>query len=404
MSAPALGVAVVTGSRADYGLLRPTLHALTSDPRFDLQLLVAATHFEAAYGGTLAEIESDGFAIAGRIETGTVTSAEDVGKALATAIQGFTEALGTLGPQWLVVLGDRHEALSAALAATCCGIPIAHIHGGELSEGSLDDAHRHCITKLSHVHFVAARVYAERVCQLGEAPERVFVVGAPALEAMQTLSLLDRDALGASLDGVTLEQPLVAVTLHPTSLEPQAARAEAVAVVDGLDDALAGNGTVVITLPGDDLGNVATRDVLLDYAARRPNVHTFAALGQRRYLSLMRHADLMLGNSSSGLIEAPSFKLPVVNVGTRQQGRLRARNVVDVDANAGAIAQAIAQALEPGFRESLADLESPFGEGGVSARILEVLARPNGMLRRKRFFDLPDGEWRRQLVLGSDRR
>ena len=313
-------------------------------------------------------------------------------------------SLTALQPDLLLVLGDRHEALSAALAATGLGVAIAHIHGGELSEGSIDDAQRHCLTKLAHIHFVAARTYGERVCQLGEQPERVFVVGAPATEAIGTLRLLDRDELAEALGGIALESPLIALSLHPASLEPREAASEAGEVVAGLDRIVAHGGTVVVTLPGDDLGNVQTRAVLLEYAEERANVHTFAALGQLRYLSLLRHADALVGNSSSGLIESPSFKLPTVNVGDRQQGRLRAPNVIDSEAEAGAVAEELTRALDPRFRASLADLQSPFGGGAVSTRILDVLATSDDALRHKRFLDLPDAPWRAALTFGSDRR
>jgi GDP/UDP-N,N'-diacetylbacillosamine 2-epimerase (hydrolysing) len=397
-------IVVVTGSRADYGLLRPTLRALDADARFELQLLVSATHLQPEYGLTLTEIEADGFTIAGRVETVEVRDAEDLARSLAAGIRGFTERFVVLEPNVLLVLGDRHEALSAALAATGVGIPIAHIHGGELSEGSVDDAQRHCLTKLAHIHFVATRLYGERVCQLGEQPERVFDVGAPAVEAIRTLPLLGREALEEALGGVTLERPLIALTLHPPSLEPGAAAHEASEVVEGLDRVIETGGSVVVTLPGDDLGNVETRRVLLAYADRRANVHPFAALGQLRYLSLLLHADAVLGNSSSGLIEAPSFRLPVVNVGNRQTGRLRTPNVIDSTGEAGAVADALTRALDPAFRASLADMRNPYGEGEVSARIVEVLAGSTQGLRQKRFFDVPDGPWRTELVLGSDPR
>lgn len=396
-------VAVVTGSRADYGLLRPTIRALAADARFELQLLVAAMHLESEYGLTVADVEADGFPIAGRVETGEVRRPGDLGRALAGGVERFTERLSALASDILIVLGDRHEALSAALAATGLGVPIAHIHGGELSEGSIDDAQRHCLTKLAQLHFVASRVYAERVCQLGEQPERVFVVGAPALEAIRELTLLEREELAESLGGVSLGSPLIVLTLHPASLSAASAAADAGSVVEGLDQVVDEHGTVIMTLPGDDLGNVETRDVLLAYAEHRSNVHVFAALGQLRYLSLLRHADAVLGNSSSGLIEAPSFKLPVVNVGSRQQGRLKAANVIDAEPKPTVVAAALKQALDPTFRSTLAELESPFGSGDVSARIVEVLATSGGDLRQKRFLDLPDGPWRSTLALGSDR-
>jgi UDP-hydrolysing UDP-N-acetyl-D-glucosamine 2-epimerase len=397
----ARNVAVVTGSRADYGLLRPTLAALAGDARFDLQLVVAAMHLSEEFGTTVREIVDDGFPIAARVETTDVVAPADLGRAFSEAIAGFSEAFVRLRPDFLVVLGDRHEILSAALAATGLGIAIAHVHGGELSEGSVDDSIRHCVTKLAHLHFVANKLYGERVCQLGEQPDRVHVVGAPALEAIRSLELMDRTELAAALGDITLEPPVVVLTLHPASLDPDAAASEASAVVQGVARVLGGEGTVVITLPNDDLGNVETRRALVGYAEADPRAHAFRALGQLRYLSLLSHADAMVGNSSSGLIEAPAFALPVVNVGDRQRGRLRAANVLDCRPSADDVADALARALESS-RTSLAGAESPYGSGDTSRRILEVLAATDAdAVRDKRFFDVPEGRWRSLLELGE---
>ena len=415
-------VAVVTGSRADYGLLRPTLAALRRDPRFGLCLLVTAMHLDRRHGETLAEIEADGHPIAARVPTdtaggdagaaeGEVTAPEgDAGAAgddagafarrLGHATVAFGDALAGCAPDVLLLLGDRFECLAAALAATGRGLPVAHLHGGELSEGSLDDALRHCITKLSHLHFVATRAHAERVCQLGEDPARVHVVGAAALESIRALSLLDRHALAQALALEQLPAPLVALTFHPASLDPQRAGAHTDAITGAVEDVLGGRGCVVVTLPNDDPGNVSVRERLRSWERRRGNVHCFAALGQLRYLSLLRHADVVLGNSSSAIIEASSFRVPVVNVGERQRGRLAPANVLGAEARRAAVAGALRRALDPMFRVSLADLENPYDHGDVSAAVLAALsAAPLEDLLHKRFFDLPDGPWRASLEL-----
>ena len=384
-------VAVVTGGRADYGLLRPTMQALHDDERFELALVAAAMHLSEAHGDTLDAIVADGFDVAARVPATPGRLRAQLGAAVR-----ITTALGQIDPDLLLVLGDRYEVFAAALAATGLGVPIAHMHGGELSEGSLDDATRHCLTKLAHVHLVATQTYADRVRQLGEEDARIHVVGAAGLEAIRTMTLLDRAELAAQLGVSELRSPLVAVTLHPTSLQPELARAEAQAVVVGVADALDGRGSVVATLPNDDPGNAAGRAVLLDFAAARADVHAFAALGQLRYLSLLRASDAVVGNSSSAIIEAPSFRVPVVNVGDRQRGRTMAANIVTVPAQREAVAAALRGALEPQARAALADMRSPYGDGHVSARVLEVLAAlpPAAQLRRKRFVDLPDGPWR----------
>ncbi len=393
----------MTGTRADYGLLRPTIAALRDDPRFEPVLMVTAMHLDPVHGLTVNDVAADGQPFVRVPIPAEQEVPGDVGRRLGHATLAFTEALWAAEPDLLLVLGDRFEILAAALAATGLELPIAHIHGGELSEGSLDDATRHCITKLAHLHFVAARVYAERVCQLGEEPWRVHVVGAAAIESIRSLPLLERDALAAELELPALPSPLIAFTLHSTSLGPERAGAEAREVVAGVDDVLAGDGAVVVTLPNDDPGSAQTRAEVLRWSEASPSVHAYRSLGQLRYLSLLRWADVVLGNSSSALLEAPSFSLPVVNIGDRQRGRLMAANVLSCPATRDAVAATLRRALDPGFRASLDGVPSPFGEGHTSRRILEVLAAApdRARLRDKRFADLPDGPWRASLALGT---
>ena len=392
-------VAVVTGTRADYGLLRPTIAALHEDERFELQLVVTAMHLDPQFGMTVAEVEADPWPIAARIP---IEAGEDLGGRVAAGAAGFGAALARLEPDFLVLLGDRHEMFSAALAAAGLRIPMLHVHGGELSEGSLDDVIRHCITKLAHLHLVAAREYGERICQLGEEPWRVHVVGAAGLESIRSLDLLDRDALASELGGLELGSPLVALTLHPESLDPETSRSLAAEVVAGVEEALAPEATVVVTLPNDDAGSAPVRDVLLAFADRDPRVHAFASLGQLRYLSLLRNADAAVGNSSSALLEAPAFELPAVNVGNRQRGRIRAANVIDCQSERRAVAGALTEALDPSFRTSLRAMANPYGDGRVSERVVRLLASAPSPdeLRDKRFFDLP-GDWRDRLEFGS---
>lgn len=392
----------MTGTRADYGLLRPTLLRLRDDPRFELQLIVCAMHLDPKFGNTVAEIEADGLPIIARLQLPAGEDRSEYAGQIGRGVTEFAAMLSGLAPDFLLLLGDRHEILSAALAAATLQIPIAHVHGGELSEGSLDDAMRHCIVKLSHFHFVAAREYAERVCQLGEQPSRVFNVGAAGIESIKSLDLLDRAELSSQL-GVDLTEPVATVTFHPESLDDRSAERHAAQLVDALEHAFGDAGTVVVTLPNDDLGNRPVRDALRALAERSERVHAFDSLGQLRYLSLLATADVVIGNSSSGLIETPSFKLPTVNIGERQAGRIRSANVIDAPIEGDAIVAAIEQALEPEFRERLADSVSPYGDGNVSARVLDLLASIplDRSVIIKRFVDLP-GEWRNDLRLGSD--
>lgn len=390
-------VAIVSGSRADYGLLRPTIQAMRADPRFEPALLVTAMHLQPCYGRTISEIEADGIPIAARVPAGgPVDQPGDFGRNLGTATISFTDALSACHPDLLLVLGDRFEILAASLAATGLSLPIAHMHGGELSEGSLDDATRHCVTKLAHLHLVAAPEYAERVLQFGEEPWRIHVVGAAGLESILSLDLLERDALAAALGLPRLEPPLISLTLHAASLTPARSAEEAAAVAGAVDDVLQDAGTVIVTLPNDDPGSGAVRERLQAWTAERDRVHAFDSLGQLRYLSLLRHADAVVGNSSSAVLEAPAFAVPVVNVGDRQRGRIHPANVISVPAERTAIATALGTALTPAFRESINDMVNPYGDGRVSHRVLNALARAPepARLREKRFVDLPDGDWR----------
>jgi UDP-hydrolysing UDP-N-acetyl-D-glucosamine 2-epimerase len=397
-------VAVVSGSRADYGLLRPTIAALRSDDRFELALLVTAMHLRREHGLTIGEIEADGNPIAARVSgAGPIKHRGDFARNLGGATVAFTNALGACDPDALLVLGDRFEVLAAALAATGLSIPIVHLHGGELSEGSLDDSIRHCVTKLAHLHFVATEQYAQRVCQLGEEPWRVHVVGAAGIESIRQLKLLDRAALASALALEDLETPLIALTFHPASLQPNTAAGDASEITAAVDEVINDRGTVVVTLPNDDPGSADVRRRLLEWSSARDQVHTFPSLGHLCYLSLLRHADAVIGNSSSAVIEAPEFRVPVVNVGDRQQGRIQSANVLNAPAEREAITDALCLALDPAFRASLAAMKSPYGDGQVSRRILTVLADapPAERLRKKHFFDLPDGAWRSNLGLGG---
>lgn len=382
-------VAAVSGGRSDFGLLRPTLQALHAADQFELRLVVTAMHLDPRFGETLDEIENAGLPVYAQVPV----TAEDHAGRISEALLKLHDVLA--GADLLLILGDRYEALAAALAATALGIPIAHLHGGELSEGSLDDAMRHCITKLAHLHFPAARPYAERIVQLGEDPTRVHVVGAAGLEAIRDLELLSRTELATEL-GHPLDAPLVAVTVHPESLVPDDGAALGAAVCTAVEAALGDAGSAVITLPNDDPGNEAVRAAMLAFADGRPNVHVHVALGHLRYLSLLRHADAIVGNSSSALLEAPAFHVPVVDVGDRQRGRIKPANVIEAAADPVAVTDSLRRALEPGFRAGLAGMENPYGDGDVSRRVIAALAAapPTAELRRKHFFDLPDGPWR----------
>jgi UDP-hydrolysing UDP-N-acetyl-D-glucosamine 2-epimerase len=381
-------IAVVTTSRADYGIYRPLLKRLAADARFDLTVIAAGSHLVREHGYSIAAIEEDGFAIGDRVELLLASdTAEATALAMGLAIQGYARALARLAPDIVVVLGDRFEMHAAAVAASPFPIGIAHIHGGELSFGAIDDSWRHSITKLAHIHFVTTADYARRVAQLGEEDWRIHNVGALGLDNLDVTAPLSRQALEARL-GLLLDPAPVVVTYHPTTRNPaqDAAAAPLLAALDTVDR------PIVITAPNADPGNRALRKAYADFAARRPRTALIDNLGVAGYFGLMGCAAAMAGNSSSGLIEAPSFGLPAVNIGERQDGRVRGANVIDCPNDAAAIAAALGKALDPAFRRSIADLPNPYrGANAAAPQIVDRLATaPRGRdLLNKRFVDRP---------------
>jgi UDP-hydrolysing UDP-N-acetyl-D-glucosamine 2-epimerase len=385
-------IGVVTVARSDYGHLVPLLEQIRSSSRAALQLFVGGSHLSERFGRTVSAIEADGWPIADRIAIPCESdSPADVAAAAAAGLAGFARAFARGRPDLLVVLGDRIEMLSAAAAALPLTIPVAHVHGGEVTEGAIDEQARHAITKLSHLHFAAAEPYARRIIQMGEEPWRVHVSGAPGLDRLVRLARLSREELARRI-GLSLRRPTLLVTFHPVTLEADATAAH----VDALAGALeASDGDVVITYPGSDAMHRTVVRRLEALAEARPGTRLIAALGEDAYCSLLREADAMVGNSSSGLIEAPSFGLPVVNIGSRQRGRLRAANVIDVGHATDEIQAGLRRALDPAFRRSLAGMTNPYGDGRAAPRILRVLDQVElgPRLVQKRFVDL-DGSHR----------
>lgn len=379
-------IAVVTGSRAEYGLLYWVLKDLQARPEVDLQLIVTGMHLAPEFGLTVNEIERDGLPIARRVDMlvsgDTPTS---TAKSVALGVIGMSDALAQLTPDVMLVLGDRFEILAAAQAAMIHNVPIAHIAGGDTTEGAFDEAIRHAITKMSHLHLVTTESSARRVRQMGEDPARVLVVGSPGLDHLNRRPLLDRPALESSL-GAPLGRRNLLVTFHPVTLEAgegQRQQNELLSVLAGLDADTA----CWFTLPNADTGGRALAADLQTWAAGRPNARVFASLGQLRYLSLMSQVDVIVGNSSSGLYEAPSFKRPTVNIGDRQRGRLAAASVLHCEPRA----DNIAAALERAWTLDCKDVVNPYGDGQSSGRIVQsLLELPLGeALLKKQFHLIP---------------
>jgi len=381
-------VCVVTGSRAEYGILYWLIRELADDPAVDLQLVATGMHLMPEFGLTYRAIEDDGFVIDRKIEIMlSGDSPVAMAKSVGLGVLAFADAFDALQPDVVVVLGDRFEMLAVAQAAFLCGYAVAHISGGEVTEGAVDDAIRHAITKLARYHFVAAKAYRDRVIQLGEEPDRVFDVGDPGLDNVARMTLLDRAQLCTQL-GLDADRPFFLVTYHPVTLGAEPAAEGMQAMLDALD--LFGDHQVLLTKPNADAGGRKLSQMVDDYAQARPGRAIAAtSLGRLLYLSAMRHCVAVVGNSSSGIVEAPAMLRPTVNIGPRQDGRLKATSVVDCPAEQAAIRAALERVCSPAFQQAVTRSTSLYGQCDASTRIREILKQVD--LRRhrpKRFHDL----------------
>jgi UDP-hydrolysing UDP-N-acetyl-D-glucosamine 2-epimerase len=361
-------IAVATTSRAEYGSCRPLLRALARDEELAPRILVGGTHLIADWGMTVDEIDADGLAPIERVGAFAGATPQEAAEAIAVAASGFAASFARAKPDVLVVVGDRVELLGIVGAALPFLIPVAHVSGGDSTGGAVDDLVRHAVSKLAHLHLVAMQEHAERLEQMGEASWRITVTGDPALDDVHG-PWPDRATLAADMR-CSLEPPLGVVGFHPATLSQTSPATETRELVAALDDF---PGTLVVSHPGADPGANDVAEILEDFVAAHPRAIFRPSLGQDRYYALLAQADVLIGNSSSGIWEAPSFELPVVNVGSRQDGRIRARNVIDAPARRDAISTAVAQALQPAFRDGLRGLENPYGDGRASNRIVDVL-------------------------------
>lgn len=363
-------VEVVTVGRSDYGICLPILRRIQAEPDLRLRLIVAGTHLSPEFGLTANLIERDGFAIDERVEMLLSSdSPEGIAKSMGLGTIGFAQVYARSRPDILVVLGDRFEMFVAALAALPFKIPVAHIHGGELTEFALDDALRHSMTKLSHLHFVSTPEHARRVQQLGEEPWRVTVSGAPSLDNLCSIRLLNAPELEAQYN-LLLDRPPLLVTFHPVTLAYEHTAQRTAALLEAIE---ASQMPVVFTLPNaDTYGRIVIRSIR-EFVRGHPTAQLVENLGTQAYFSAMSLAAAMVGNSSSGIIEAASFKLPVVNIGNRQCGRMQAQNVIDVGDTPEEILAGIRKAVAPEFRATLSDLVNPYGDGHAAERIVEQL-------------------------------
>lgn len=379
-----------TGSRADYSSLLPIMTALRDDSDVDLKLLVSGGHLVPAQGYTVRQLTADGFVadvVVDMVLANDTPTA--VAKSFGLGVAGYADALDRLDPDLLVALGDRYEALAVAASATFRLLPVAHISGGEVTKGSTDDPIRHAISKLCHLHFTATEDMRHRVIQLGEHPDTVFNTGAPTIDSILTAPLPSREAWESTYER-TLGDPTIAVTYHPVTADPDASRQGLAALLDALP--CFPDATVVFTGTNVDQGGSTLAQHVQDYVTRHPQqaIH-IASLGKLNYLSLIRHANVVVGNSSSGIAEAPALQTATVNIGSRQEGRPRADSVIDCGETTAEVRTAIERALSDEMRERARYARSPYGDGTASERIVKVLKKTDlESLIPKGFFDLPN--------------
>lgn len=381
-------ICVVTGTRAEFGLLRVLLNEITDDDDLKLQLVATGMHLSPEFGLTYRDIEKEGFEIAKKVEL-LLSSDTPVGvsKSIGLGVISFSEVLAELDPDIVLLLGDRFEAFAAAAAAMIARKPIAHIHGGEATEGLIDEPIRHSITKMAQLHFTATETYKRRVIQLGEQPDSVYNTGTPGLDSIENLDLMDRKEFEEAID-FTLRDQNIIVTFHPVTLEKGTSGdyfEELLQAIDQLEDT-----GIIFTKPNADTDGRIIIQMIDQYVSQHPHkARAFTSLGQLRYLSALQFVDAVVGNSSSGLIEAPSFKTGTVNIGDRQQGRIKADSVITCEASYPAIKEALQTVLSTEFKEKLQTMTNPYGSGGASRKIKKVLKRVDldGIVK-KNFFDI----------------
>ena len=383
-------ICVVTGARAEYGLLRWVMEGIRNSPKLELQVIATGMHLSPEFGLTYREIEKDGFRIDRKVEM-LLSSDTPVGiaKSMGLAMIGFADVFDELMPDLLLVLGDRYEIFAASSSAMIARIPIAHLHGGETTEGAFDEAFRHSITKMSHLHFVAAEEYRKRVIQLGEHPDRVFNVGGLGIDNILKLRLLDRTKLENSIK-FKLGSKNLLITFHPVTLENSTSAqqmGELLSALNKLD-----NTNLIFTMPNSDTDGRVLFQIIEEYVSSNIKSVVFTSMGQLRYLSCLKHVDGVIGNSSSGLLEVPTFKIGTINIGDRQRGRLKAISVIDCEPNEPSISSAIKKLYSADYQNRLTTVKNPYGCGGASESIVNILndVSLDGLLK-KRFYNLNQG-------------
>lgn len=364
-------ICIVTGTRAEYGLLSPIIKQLIATNSFELKIVATGMHLSEDFGFTYKEIEADGISIDAKID---VLQSDDSNKAMSKAIGigviGFAEYFDKTQPDMVVVLGDRFEIFAAAIAAAVACIPIAHLYGGETTEGAVDEFFRHSITKMSYLHFTSAEQYRQRVINMGEAPDRVFNVGATGVENILSMPLMTKDELARSID-FDLNSPYALVTFHPVTLEKNTATKQIEDLLSALDET---NGlNYIFTKANADANGRAINKKIDAYCEENENAIAFTSMGVLRYLSAMKYCEMVIGNSSSGIMETPSFKKPTINIGDRQKGRICAKSVISCEPEKHVIINSIDKARSQQFLQEIANQISPYSDGKTSEKIVAVI-------------------------------
>ena len=380
-------ICVITGTRAEFGLLRPLIELIDKDEDLQLQLIATGMHLSPEFGYTLNEITDVGFVVDKKVEC-LLSSDTSVGvsKTIALAVSGFADALESLQPDLVVVLGDRTEILGAVIAAAMANIPIAHLHGGETTEGAYDEGIRHSITKFSHLHFTSTEAYRKRVIQLGEHPDTVFNVGAIGLDAIKKLKLLNREEFENSI-GFKLKKRNILITYHPVTLEKEAPIETFENILTALNELT--DTTLIFTHANSDKNGRIINKLIIEYVdAHKDKAVAFKSLGQLRYLSALQFVDFVIGNSSSGILEVPAFHIPTINIGDRQRGRICNESVINSNNSLEDIKKSITFALDKTFRKKIQQKELLYGNGTTAEKIIQIIKEHNHISIKKSFYNI----------------
>ena len=383
-------ICVVTGTRAEYGLLYWLMKGIDTDPELELQIIATGMHLSSEFGNTYQQIESDGFVIDKKVDIELSSDSEvGISRSMGLGMIGFANAFNDLKPDLCIVLGDRFEIFSAVSAAMIAKIPMAHLHGGEATEGLIDEPIRHSITKMSHIHFVAAKEYKNRVIQLGEQPDRVFNVGGLGIDNINKLKLLSKEEF-ENIINFNLGTKNLLVTFHPVTLETLTSEVQFKELLDSLDELQ--NTKIIFTKANSDTDGRVINKMIEDFVASRNNTVAFTSMGQLNYLSALQFMDAVVGNSSSGLLEAPSFNIGTIDIGDRQKGRIKADSVISCSPKKEDINKSLKKLYSKGFQNIVKNVKNPYGSGGASQKIISIIKDINlEEILKKPFYDLMGG-------------